>query len=244
MRERQVNYWPSLADMILSIMLLMLILGLVQKVFMTAEATQKSKTDRMDDDARSRLMEENHRLKIENETLETRVRDLTVEITRLSDQYRRDKPPIITLDEASGYNFQSGSAELSENFGRAIDEEIVQKLCSIFLEYGVDVVEVIGHTDGQPIGGAGNLDYFLEQAAAGQTQLTTLAAGSNADLGLIRAVAVARRLRETGRLPEATMVRAYSAAQLLLPDGSLSPTVRHDDPARRRIELRFTKLTQ
>ena len=247
MRGHRINYWPSLADMILSILIIVLILGFVQNVCTTAERFQAVSAERRDEEAWREVDAENARLRGQVAEMESRLRDLAVELERLREletAYRRDKPPIITLDEARGYSFRTASAALSEEFARAIDGEIIPRLCGIFEEYGVDVVEVIGHTDGQPAGrGIGNLDVALESVAAGVLPVEALVFGSNADLGLMRAVAVARRLRESGRLAGHVQIRVYSAAQLLLPDGTISPPYRNDDPSRRRIELRFTKLT-
>lgn len=160
-------------------------------------------------------------------------------------EFQCDKPPIITLDEASGYNFETGSANLSEEFKAQLQNKI-QVIKSELLRYKANVIEIIGHTDGQIAGGQGNLDRELEDVAAGTRSIDTLRYGSNADLGLIRALAVALFLeQELKSQTELVNVkfRVYSAAQLILPTGELAlNTSRTANEQRRRIELRFTRL--
>lgn len=113
-------------------------------------------------------------------------------------------------------------------------------------KYGIDTVEIIGHTDGQPNqGSTSNLDMLLEEAAATNTfTLNRLTPGSNADLGLMGALAIANELRK-GQAKQPKLAglqfRAYSAGQLYLPNGELAPLGRKPDPSRRRIEVRFTR---
>lgn len=159
---------------------------------------------------------------------------------------RRDKPPIITLDEASGHTFDSGSASLSISFEEALREAIIPNLNTILNDYDVNVIEVIGHTDSQTVSvSQSNLDQELESVVLGRSSIDSLNYGSNADLGLIRAVAVAEfiRLNASGRLRN-IHYRFYSAAQLIPPNGRLQDTNREADATRRRIELRFTRLTR
>ena len=53
----------------------------------------------------------------------------------------------------------------------------------------------------------------------------------------MRALAVVQELQNTGL--QNVELRAYSAAQLYLPSGNLSPVDRQPDETRRRIEIRF-----
>lgn len=115
-------------------------------------------------------------------------------------------------------------------------------------EYNINTVEIIGHTDGQVNGSAiSNLDQNLEEVASGGLPVRNLKAGSNADLGLMRSLELVRVLRyiqtKEGRL-KGLKFRAYSAAQLTLPNGefALVPIARQEDSTRRRIEIRFTRL--
>lgn len=108
------------------------------------------------------------------------------------------------------------------------------------------VVDVIGHTDGQiNVNSSGNLDEMLEEASLGNQPLNNLKPGSNADLGLMRALAVVKQLREIQQQGDLKGLefRAYSAAQLILPNsGNFAPKDRNPDATRRRIEIRFSPL--
>jgi len=88
-----------------------------------------------------------------------------------------DKPPIIEVLESSRYKFPSGRAEVIPEFKKYIRGELRSKILRITKEYEeVDVIEVIGHTDGQPISGINsptennysNLDYSLEKVNLGK----------------------------------------------------------------------------
>lgn len=156
-------------------------------------------------------------------------------------RYLRDKPPIINLPETLGFSFSSGQALLSTGFENLLKDDIIPKLIVIKEKHNVNVIEVIGHTDGVITGGYSNLDTELENAVANR-DISGLRYGSNADLGLIRALAVAFFLRKQPEL-SGIKFRVYSAAQLILSDGELADWPnRYPDDARRRIELRFTNL--
>lgn len=160
------------------------------------------------------------------------------------------KPPIITLPEASGYRFKSGSAELSNEFQSRLITEIIPRLQAIADTFGVDVIEVIGHTDGQVVSMgeiSGNLDKGLEEAAnASDTNaISELVPQSNADLGLMRALAIVKFIdahAHSWAQSKNIELRPYSAAQLILPDGRIAQVARTPDSERRRIEIRFTRL--
>ena len=63
-----------------------------------------------------------------------------------------DWPPIISMSELDGYHFTTGSAELSEGFKRKLRQKSAD-IAALAKQYRIDVVEVIGHTDEQPIWG-------------------------------------------------------------------------------------------
>jgi flagellar motor protein MotB len=145
--------------------------------------------------------------------------------------------PII-IDEKSGkFKFKSGSAELPLELKKRIDADI-PKIRAITKERKIEFIQVIGHTDGQSINNSSNLDQKLELAARGKQPVGKLQAGSNSDLGLMRAIAVIQALQKSGQLKNIDF-RAYSAAQLYLPSGKLAPVNRSADGSRRRIEIRF-----
>ena len=168
------------------------------------------------------------------------------EVTRLN-----DRPPILNLPEAEGFRFDSGSAELGEDFSRRLEADIIPKLNRFCLQYEaqIDTLEIIGHTDGQAVsarGGRGsNLDDKL-RPGPDPVGGAGVQCGANADLGLLRALAGANRMRLAqgqGRLARLD-VRAYSAGQLVLPDrpGGADIVLEIGDNERRRIEIRLTKL--
>ncbi len=169
--------------------------------------------------------------------------------TQLDEETRRPKaPPIIVIQETGTYQFQSGSAALPEPLSLYIRQQLVPQIESNAAQYQIDVVEIIGHTDGQVNQGAvSNLDQVLENVAQGNSSLNQLSPGSNADLGLMRALAVVKILQEIqqkeGRL-KGLQFRPYSAAQLVTPSGTFAEINRNPDPKRRRIEIRFTRLGQ
>lgn len=169
--------------------------------------------------------------------------------TQLEEETQRPKaPPIIVIQDTGSYQFQSGSAALPESLNRYIRQQLVAQIESNAAEYQIDVVEIIGHTDGQVNqGGVSNLDQVLETVATGNNSLNQLSPGSNADLGLMRALAVVKILQEIqqkeGRL-KGLQFRPYSAAQLVTPSGTFAETNRNPDAKRRRIEIRFTQLGQ
>jgi flagellar motor protein MotB len=155
-------------------------------------------------------------------------------------------PPILVIEDEGAYRFASGSAEIPPKMEIYIRNKIVAEIERNTKRYGINVVELIGHTDGQANGsGTSNLDINLEKVANANLPVRNLMAGSNADLGLMRALAVVRLLRDiqtkNGRLKGLTF-RAYSAAQLILPHGDFAPVDRTPDATRRRIEIRFTRL--
>ncbi len=185
------------------------------------------------------------------ENAERQVRNFAAQAQKLQAQLeaetqRPKAPPIIVIQETGAYQFQSGSAALPEPLNRYIRQQLVPQIESNAAQYQIDVVEVIGHTDGQVNqGGVSNLDQVLENVATGDSPLTQLSPGSNADLGLMRALAVVKVLQEIqqkeGRL-KGLQFRPYSAAQLVTPSGAFAEINRNPDAKRRRIEIRFTRL--
>ena len=60
-------------------------------------------------------------------------------------------PPIINLSEADGYFFAAGSAELTPGFAAELRTTVADRLLEIAAAFDVDVIEVVGHTDEQPV---------------------------------------------------------------------------------------------
>ncbi|PZQ12339.1 MAG: nuclease [Ancylobacter novellus] len=151
-------------------------------------------------------------------------------------------PPIIKLSEADGYFFESGRAELGVNFTKTLRTSVADSLLKTARDYDVDVIEVVGHTDEQPLGSrSSNLDKGLQTALSNSSGVSALRPADNAGLGLARAIAVVGVLSEDKRLA-GYKILPLSGAQLIKTDETLA---RGDTPGdvkeRRRIEIRLRK---
>jgi hypothetical protein len=151
-------------------------------------------------------------------------------------------PPIINLSEADGYFFAVGSAELTPDFAADLRGAVVERLLQIAETFDVDVIEVIGHTDEQPITSrVSNLDRRLSSVTLGESDVGSLQWADNAGLGLARALAVVEVLSADPRLHNFRIL-PLSAAQLISVDGRLTRWDDHGDVReRRRIEIRMRK---
>jgi outer membrane protein OmpA-like peptidoglycan-associated protein len=162
------------------------------------------------------------------------------------EQLRKEAPPVLIIQDSGDFKFASGSAVLPDALSKYIEDSLVDKIEEVTAGNQIYTVEIIGHTDGDILGGSGNLDRNLEKVALGNLTLEDLTPGSNADLGLMRALAVVKELqnikKSTGKLQNVQFY-AYSAAQLFLPNsGKFAPVDRQENPNRRRIEIRFSPL--
>jgi hypothetical protein len=182
--------------------------------------------------------------------------------TELANRKRKDKPPIVPLKEADDYNFKIGGTQLSEEFKNKLRYKVLPKLETIFKDYDVNVIEIIGHTDEVPVQSKiikSNLDKHIKSVLYGNKPIEDLDYVSNVELGLIRALSVKLFLQKIISKRSSTKLsnvefRIYSAGQLVLPDEYSTSQARlpyeystknmrtKRDEARRRIELRFTKL--
>lgn len=148
-------------------------------------------------------------------------------------------PPYFVLDHGA-FSFDPNSAVLSEEFQdnlRARIDDIVDQINNSELE--ITAIEIIGHTDGQEVQTTEtNLDTAMFDYLAGDQEASTLTAGDNAGLGLIRALSVRQFLLEDGRLGVLEII-PLSAGQLVLPSGEFSDEAGGDEADRRRIEIRL-----
>ncbi|MBB4277772.1 hypothetical protein [Rhizobium mongolense] len=150
-------------------------------------------------------------------------------------------PPIISLTEANGYFFRSGSAELSTSFTDQLNGSISELIAKNLESYGADIVEVIGHTDEQPISRLNsNLDKNSIDVLSARKPIMSLEPADNAGLGLARAISVANVLRANTALPGITVL-PLSAAQLILPGDILTGGQAGNVETRRRIEIRIRR---
>lgn len=161
----------------------------------------------------------------------------------MANERARAEPPIITLAEANGYSFPTGSAAVSSDFASRLRAAVVPRVQEIGADYDARVIEVIGHTDEVPLsalGSRGNLDRSLLPWFQGR-DAPALLASDNAGLGMARAVSVARALRSAGLAAEFTVV-PLSAGPFLRPDDTVTDGARIVDAReRRRIEIRVRR---
>jgi flagellar motor protein MotB len=155
---------------------------------------------------------------------------------------QHDWPPIINLSEADGYYFATGRADLTLDFEMALQTVVVARLLQIAESFDVDVIEVIGHTDEQPVSSrVSNLDRNLRSVTLGGSSTEVLQWSDNAGLGLARALAVVKVLSFDPRLKNFRIL-PLSGAQLIATDGKLTHWDGQGDVReRRRIEVRMRK---
>ena len=147
-------------------------------------------------------------------------------------------PPIIDLSEANGHYFKTGSAELSPDFRFNLMTTVPERIAELVRQYDVDVIEVVGHTDEQPIESRpSNLDQGLVPVLRNGAAIGSLVPADNAGLGLARAVSVVSVLRQSKLLKGYKLI-PMSGAQLVNTDETLALAGTPGDiRERRRIEI-------
>jgi uncharacterized coiled-coil protein SlyX len=112
--------------------------------------------------------------------------------------------------EFGGFSFEPGSASLSGSFYKKMDEsKIMAKIVQGVAIYKADFIEVMGHTDVDPLHDspfervAANLDWKLGDYIRDRSlipvkepNISLPGLGSNMDLGMLRAIVVHHELRE------------------------------------------------
>ncbi len=261
----EFDIWPAFTDlmsnafMILSFLLLLAIikpLVSISSMRETEEALRqqllRTQIDLTSAQNRASLAESQVApLAAQNQALAAQNQALAAQTQTLQGQLQQEMatpkaPPIIVIRDTGAYQFSSGSAQLPDALETYVRNQLVPQIEANAAAYNINVIEIIGHTDGQPNNaGSSNLDRSLPQVAAGTTQVNQLVPGSNADLGLMRALAVVQILqtiqRTEGKL-QGLQFRPYSAAQLVSPTGDFGNVNPNPDETRRRIEIRFTRL--
>jgi flagellar motor protein MotB len=152
-------------------------------------------------------------------------------------------PPIIILED-DRYRFNTLSAELTGEFENNLRNLIVPILVQRATDYGVDTIEVIGHTDEQMIAQPrnSNLDMSLLKFLQKGGSASTMSPADNAGLGMARAVAVARALMNDPRLEiYRDRILPLSGAQLIGVDERITKGRQGDIKDRRRIEIRVRR---
>jgi flagellar motor protein MotB len=156
-----------------------------------------------------------------------------------------DKPPLITISDATFRTFEEASAEIRPELSEYL-RTIVPTLYKLGEQYDARVIEVIGHTDEVRIGArrrqSCNLDSELLPTVNGQKSARLLEPCDNVGLGMARAVAVVNVLRALGLGSSFTLL-PLSAGQAIDTDGSLAAGAKviMAEPARRRIEIRLRR---
>ena len=156
-------------------------------------------------------------------------------------------PPIIVMKEADGYYFPTGSSSISPAFARKLTAQVLPRVREIGRQYNAGVVEVIGHTDEVPLRRISrfetNLDSALMPLLNGRSGSPPVAA-DNIGLGMARAVAVARLLRQQPDMEQFQIVPLSAG-----PFSQTNDTVSRGDDTiadreRRRIEIRVRRRTE
>lgn len=120
----------------------------------------------------------------------------------------------------------------------------VEEIREAAAEYGINTIEVVGHTDGEPVGSnrTSNLDVRLGSAATiSQDSIRGASPADNVGLGMLRAIAVAEFLEDELR-GEGFTILTLSAGQLI--DTSDRPRVSPfnvERVERRRVEIRLRR---
>ncbi len=209
--------------------------------------TQLAQSNLSDSEQLALLKEELAQLKRESSDKSNEIARLNIEIRKLENKLAGQIPGIslpsfINLSGEEKYSFEIGEAIVSDEFKQYIIDEIVQQILSHKSDYGANIVEVIGHTDEQPIArGSTNFDNEILEAYKGSLPVDELKPADNAGLGIARAVAVIKVLESIDELKGLTFV-PLSGGQLILPsDGFIRGNLSGDVKERRRIEIRVRR---
>jgi archaellum component FlaC len=183
-------------------------------------------------------------------------------------ELKKDNTNIVIAENRPEFKFDPGSPIISSKFSSALRVRIPNgeggfndppfpRIAAeiISRQERVDTLEVIGHTDGVPLSTSGNLDQRLPDLLAGELGGSRrLSAGSNNDLGLLRALALKQEWGNyvdtyepsaDREVLQRVNLRCYSAGQTILPVQEANPrpdSFRRNDPSARRIEMRLTRL--
>jgi len=183
--------------------------------------------------------------------LELILKEKNLEIIKLKEEIEKlnkelsilRKKPIIVLYDTD-FRFKEGSADITP-FKKKLESNIlpeVHKNLNTLSKFGINTIEIVGHTDGQITSRKiSNFDILLENVVLGLEDLNKLQFGSNVDLGLLRAISIYLFLKKNLQIEDINY-RVYSAAQLIQPNGKIINEINRNSVGKyRRIEIRFTK---
>jgi len=157
-----------------------------------------------------------------------------------------EKPPIIKLNDEADYRFARGSYAISTGFRDKLISTQLPYIKKVIRCYGIDTIELIGHTDASPNPGASNLDAYKGDKNL-LLSASSVSSGSNADLGLLRALSVEKLLKESLKDVNSQIVyKSYSASSFVDPQPTQGSGITRDQAekhsqSKRRIEVRFTR---
>jgi len=152
------------------------------------------------------------------------------------------KPPIIRLEDTQDYRFKTGSFTVNKNFTNSLIKQAIPKIENTINCYGIDTIEIIGHTDGRPGAAGGNIDITLADGFKTK-DMSQIIPGSNMDLGFLRAMAVQNKIEDILSSKGVGNIgfRVFSAGSTIDANGNFSPAKNKDEKSRRRIEIRFVR---
>jgi hypothetical protein len=159
------------------------------------------------------------------------------------------QPPLIVLDEAHGYSFGSGSANLNQTFKVSLNNSVIEKIEKFAKKYKCDIVEIYGYTDGKPFGrnhaSKQSFDKSLHNCLLRGCNMDSIQASSNLELGMKRAVSVVQFL--TPKLVKKSsiikIIRPYSGGGFIDEGGKIASMDEvSNNKLRRRIEIRLSRL--
>ena len=155
------------------------------------------------------------------------------------------KPPIIRLEDTKDYRFQTGSFTVNTRFTDALMKKAIPKIENTIRCFGIDTIEIIGHTDGRPGATGGNVDTTISDAFRTK-DMSQVIAGSNMDLGFLRAMAVQNKIENvlSSKGIDNLGFIVLSAGSTIDPKGNFSPAENKDEKSRRRIEIRFVRRSK
>lgn len=153
----------------------------------------------------------------------------------------QDNPPIIILSENNeNHRFELGSAAIPEDLQFELEKKIIPELSKWSEQYDCDAIMIIGHTDGVELSRKNsNLDSYINESLDND-EVNSLKAGSNMDLGIMRAISVMNVLRKQkhSALSKISYWLPYSAGQLISSDDKLVTEYDgKENKLRRKIEI-------
>lgn len=156
------------------------------------------------------------------------------------------KPPMFVLQDSCGGNFfEVGSASIySCGINDYLTNTLRDTLYSLVTKHkkqGYNTLLVVGHTDEQRLSNANSQfeDQVIEEFYKANENFN-IACNSNIDLGLLRALAVMKRIKEFGDFGGfIDNWVAYSGGPFYDDNGLVNKISREDIPERRRVEIRL-----